>query len=418
MEKAIQEVENNENENVIEGQVTIKEQSENNEENNEESEIDKLINRKLEFIEYEGNEICVKFDDYVFKRGPLGRGLYREKFDLLDDTLEYTTWTDDLLEKFNLFWQFPVITEKRFYIQNYKNSDYFGFPWATVIDKKYNLDLIYKIITTEHNIDFTKHYYTCVQHISFRKILPLFKKLNINLVYTPHKVLGEDNIDDITLKACPLYAVGYEDKYRCTTYRDFSNNIEYFNHYDIINKNVDKIFLYSFIGAYNPRDYLTDVRNRIYNMKHQENCIIENTKTWHFDEVVYSKIQNITNYKDHLKDFFNNSKGTYKSTMKDSSNNYNLFLLTSRFSLCPSGSGPNSIRLWESLAVGAIPVLLADTLELPEHELWDKAILRVKEQDLETVPSLLEQIAPEKEEEMRKNCITIYNHFRNNYTNN
>tara|TARA_B100000900_G_C20406635_1_gene645069 strand:- start:411 stop:872 length:462 start_codon:yes stop_codon:yes gene_type:complete len=153
-------------------------------------------------------------------------------------------------------------------------------------------------------------------------------------------------------------------------------------------------------------------------MKHQENCIIENTKTWHFDEVVYSKIQNITNYKDHLKDFFNNSKGTYKSTMKDSSNNYNLFLLTSRFSLCPSGSGPNSIRLWESLAVGAIPVLLADTLELPEHELWDKAILRVKEQDLETVPSLLEQIAPEKEEEMRKNCITIYNHFRNNYTNN
>ena len=36
--------------------------------------------------------------------------------------------------------------------------------------------------------------------------------------------------------------------------------------------------------------------------------------------------------------------------------------------------GPNSIRLWESLAVGAIPIILADTLELPKHKLWDKAI--------------------------------------------
>ena len=56
--------------------------------------------------------------------------------------------------------------------------------------------------------------------------------------------------------------------------------------------------------------------------------------------------------------------------------------MASRYSLCPSGAGPNSIRLWESLAVGAIPIILADTLELPEHEDWDKAVLRVPEKDL------------------------------------
>jgi hypothetical protein len=52
-----------------------------------------------------------------------------------------------------------------------------------------------------------------------------------------------------------------------------------------------------------------------------------------------------------------------------------LLLLDSRFTLCPSGSGPNYIRLWESLACGCIPVLLADTLDLPNHKLWDESIV-------------------------------------------
>ena len=93
-------------------------------------------------------------------------------------------------------------------------------------------------------------------------------------------------------------------------------------------------------------------------------------------------------------------------------------MIDSRYSLCPSGSGPNSIRFWESLAYGSIPILLADTLELPKHELWEKAIIRIPEKDLETIPSILEKITSEEETEMRKNCITIYHHFRLNYMNN
>ena len=57
---------------------------------------------------------------------------------------------------------------------------------------------------------------------------------------------------------------------------------------------------------------------------------------------------------------------------------YNDYLLKSVFSLCPSGSGPNSIRLWESLGIGTIPVVLADTLDLPKHELMEKAIIQVE----------------------------------------
>lgn len=96
---------------------------------------------------------------------------------------------------------------------------------------------------------------------------------------------------------------------------------------------------------------------------------------------------------------------------------YNQVLLDSRYSLCPSGSGPNSIRLWESLACGAIPVLLADTLDLPEHELWDKAIVRVREADVAAVPALLSQIDAAEEGLRRHNCLALYAYFRGNYKN-
>ena len=111
------------------------------------------------------------------------------------------------------------------------------------------------------------------------------------------------------------------------------------------------------------------------------------------------------------------NKITDNDTKKNDSmtNEYNKILLESRYSLCPSGSGPNSIRLWESLAVGSIPILLADTLELPEHKLWDKAILRIEEKKYKEIPNILSKISIEKENEMRKNCLEIYNDFKNNF---
>ena len=70
-----------------------------------------------------------------------------------------------------------------------------------------------------------------------------------------------------------------------------------------------------------------------------------------------------------------------------------------------------------SMGVGSIPILLADTLELPKHKLWEDSILIVKEKDLEKIPKILEDISIEKEKEMRKNCLKIYDYFKNNYKN-
>jgi len=299
--------------------------------------------------------------------------------------------TDEILSKFKLFWQYPVITEKTFYEQNKTNETYIGFPWATIIDKRYDLNVIFKLMKSY--IRPNVQYYTCCQHISFRNLIPLFKLLGIHTIYTPHKILTEDQLNDIQLRPCPLYAVNIEDNNRNLT----------FSKCDPLNLN--RKLLYSFQGAYHPSWYLTDIRKRIFEMKHPDNCYVNHIGNWHFDNVVYNKLQN-SEYA------LNETDDDNARTIK-----YNKLLLDSRYSLCPSGSGPNSIRFWESLAVGSIPVLLADTLELPSHELWDDAIVRIPEKKIDELPIILSSISEEKEQEMRENCMILYKYYKNNYTN-
>ena len=56
-------------------------------------------------------------------------------------------------------------------------------------------------------------------------------------------------------------------------------------------------------------------------------------------------------------------------------------LSETQFSLCPRGDNCGSVRLYESLAAGCIPVLLADGVELPLQNIlpWDDMLVRVPE---------------------------------------
>lgn len=359
-----------------------------------------------DFVEANDGGININ-KNYVFKRDEKGLGYYKEEFFKYPYQSPSNHIVQEFLDKYKLFWQYPVVTEQYFFLQNNDNQDYFGFPWATIIDKRYDLNLIYKLINDHFNLDTNKSYFTCIQHISFRKLIPLLKKLNINLIYSPHKVLKEDEIDDIKISPCPLYAINYESDECAKLLRCSDKQTHIISNYDLVHK--DRSILFSFMGAYNPRDYLTSIRDDIFNMNYgNAKCFIKNTGSWHFDSLVYSKYQN----------YSRSFNGAEKTKIKTNSTMYNFIMLDSRYSLCPSGSGPNSIRFWESLAYGSIPILLADTLELPKHELWEKAIIRIPEKNLETIPSVLEKITSEEETEMRKNCITIYHHFRLNYMNN
>lgn len=297
---------------------------------------------------------------------------------------------DSCIKKYGLFWQYPVITEREFYNQNKHDLTYFGFPWATVIDKSFTINQILCIL-----VPFIKRgnsYFTCCQHISFRSLVPVFKHLNIKTLFSPHKIKGEDYIDGIRINPCPLYAVNYEDPTRNAQFQ----NIDF--------KNIKRELLYSFVGGLQA-GYLTDVRKKIFKITHQNVACVINTGDWHFNNIVYSSKQD------------KNNTLNINTNHIIKTNKYNEILLNSRFSLCPSGSGPNSIRLWESLACGSIPVLLADTLDLPKHPLWEHAIIRICEKDVANVPQLLSQIGKAEEQSRRHNCLKIYNFFHNNYRN-
>ena len=292
---------------------------------------------------------------------------------------------EEIIKKYKLFWQYPVITEKTFYEQNKDNNCYIGFPWATIIDKRYNLNIILKIL--HPHISFNSFQYTCCQHVSFRNLIPLFKALNISLVYSPHKIKGEDKIQGIIIKPCPLYAVNIEDVKRSKMFQ----SVDLLEH--------PRKFLYSFMGGYQ-RGYLSNIRNNIFNLKKRHDTYIQNTGEWHFNQLVYHPSQN-----NELAENID-EKHTNKTSI------YNKTLLSSRYSLCPSGSGPNSIRFWESLACGSIPVLLADTLDLPHNPLWEDSIVIVSEKKIKNIDSILEKISEEKEDEMRRNCIKLYQYYR------
>lgn len=322
----------------------------------------------------------------------------------------------ELIHKMQLNWESPVITEKVFFEQNKDNPKYVAIPWANFIEK---LDKSYQYVYGDAKMpeNFNGKYFprcifqcykiikpyipssdcfTCCQHIHYRKLIKLFQALRINVVYTCHKKVNENYVTDfdlnefkeynfkcVLLKPCPLYAVNIENSERNEMIKKFSND-------QLINK--DRKLLYSFQGSYNKEFYITDIREKIFKLDHPDDVHIFKIDQWCY---------------------YNKSKDTIDRLKKS----YNKLLLESKFSLCPSGTGPNSIRFWEALGAGSIPVLLSDALDLPYHELWNESIIRIKEEDISELNMILKGISNEKQKEMRKNCIDIYNHFKDNYRN-
>jgi hypothetical protein len=75
-------------------------------------------------------------------------------------------------------------------------------------------------------------------------------------------------------------------------------------------------------------------------------------------------------------------------------------LRQSIFSLCPAGAGPHPTRLWESIACGAIPVILSDAYLPPgKRELWKQAAFFCDEtkEAITLLPGQLEKIASDKD---------------------
>ncbi|MFK7893282.1 MAG: exostosin family protein [Granulosicoccus sp.] len=69
----------------------------------------------------------------------------------------------------------------------------------------------------------------------------------------------------------------------------------------------------------------------------------------------------------------------------------------SHFILCPRGIGTSSIRLYETLEAGRVPVIISDDWVPPEETDWSFA-LRVEERHISRIPKLLESLVNEAED--------------------
>ena len=117
----------------------------------------------------------------------------------------------------------------------------------------------------------------------------------------------------------------------------------------------NKPILYSFIGTTKYQlNKPTMIREAIVNLDHSDSAVVEKISEWHFKDRVYGKQLNIVK-----------SSENFETEELKREKHYRNVLSQSRFSLCPMGIGPNSIRLWESLSYGAIPIVISDNLWLP-----------------------------------------------------
>lgn len=261
-------------------------------------------------------------------------------------------------------WQFPAITEQHAFhrmrdlAQVPEGVTYVAYPWATLIDKLQckakdaplhvaRFRAFCKLLPR----DTVK--VTVCQQIYMRKYMELFAEAGIDHIFWTHATPGDAAALETgsavpAVHPFPLYPVqviepraGFGPEADATP----------------------RPWLFSFIGAranqYNP----TQTRNWIIDrMGEDPRGLILGRDSWHYNRVVY----------DHQ---IRGAGGDAKSFIdQDASEQFRISLDQSVFSLCPAGTGPNSIRLWESLGAGSIPVILADSWAPPgNRKLWEAA---------------------------------------------
>lgn len=244
------------------------------------------------------------------------------------------------------FWQYPVITEKYCLesVAKCKNSSfiYVGIPFATIIDKNYTP--IKELASLKSQIDGFKKKYptikivTACQHIHYNKILSILEYLEITDIYLSHKKSDQFEINKIRVHGLPLYPVNILDNGRRIGIPEQ------------LPLSTKRQYLFSFIGAH-MNHYLHPIRKTILSWQSSihNHYFIKDTGIWHFEKDVY---QHQVRGRE--------LEVSEKDSQMEQTKIYNNILANSTFSLCPVGAGPNTIRLWESICTGSIPIIIAD----------------------------------------------------------
>ncbi len=290
--------------------------------------------------------------------------------------------------------RYPIFTEK-FYSENHRGifsekEVLLSFPWAGYLDvlnsgegsdpekwmQSFDPDLMSSI---KKEVRSYKRIHVICQHINWRLLLPLWKELGVTNAAICHLEVGSTD-DDIKLRSWPLFACNYELGER-------SSNLK-------IKDVRDKKYLASFIGSYQ-RNHRTKIRLDLQALSH-ERLFYELRDNWFLNGEVYSEPSERTTHQYN----FNITK-------------YNSILSDSVFSLCPEGAGPNTIRLWESMAVGSIPVIYSDEWVPPQFPGidWGDFAIFIPSRDYARTFEILSAIDEDKTRSMSLGCINSYRRF-------
>ena len=262
----------------------------------------------------------------------------------------------------------PVPTERTVYELMKKHTPpthitYIAAPWSTFFKKKMSLNNI-KIPHCNNGI-------TVCQHVRYEELIPLLLQHGIETIFTPH---AHGHRDDIRVLPFPHAAVNSGKP------------------------SMKKDIFYSFIGADTTALINSQLRRNIFNLQHLPQALVIEHEEFHWriisEQSLWQKIRKILTQDEKRR------RLEYIDTLR-----------RSRFSLCPRGFGISTIRFWESLQAGAIPVLFSDEMQLPTGIDWSECILQIPENQVESIIEKIADIPQDKELSMRKACLQAHQTF-------
>lgn len=259
----------------------------------------------------------------------------------------------------------PLQTERTaaHFLRKWENDypiTFVDYPWSVIINKNISIDL-----------PKVENGFVVCQHIDYEQMLDKWWDAGVRQIFSPHYISGA--LGYIWMDLIPFPHLAYNKLYMS----------EYFK----------KEYLFSFCGAkwtHHTREQLSDLIDNFWREKYS--CFFLDSGRWHLEKPSSEK---------------NGFESFYSSLMGKSV-----------FSLCPRGTGPGTIRFWEALAHGSIPVVISDNWEPPEFEVnffgqiynnWNDLIIRVSENSLEDIPSIL--LSVDNVDLRSKLCKLAYQYF-------
>ena len=281
---------------------------------------------------------------------------------------------------FDGLWQRPARTEEHAYrmlrklLPRDSSIQYMAFPWATLIDSVHSQSperhvLLGALAKLRSYIDPERPLATVCQHVHAFELEAIFEELEVSDLYFPHSTISGQNqqIGKANIHPFPLFPV------QTPTAAE----------------NQDRDLLFSFVGAKSSPGYMTASRDWVIDdLTGSPNSLIIARTAWHYDETVYQRGVRSINQQE-------SDAETYRAA-----------LAKSIFTLCPSGTGPNTLRVWEALRSGSIPVILSDDWLPPGRTAqWHAAAIFCEENrgEIRRLPERLARLAqsPETLEAMR-----------------